>query len=144
LTVIHGVGVDLVQVERLRQALVRHGDRFARRLLADKEYQQYQTVIKKDRLLAKRFAAKEAFLKALGTGLRHGIAWQEIAVMHSDDGQPRLELSGKAREMAVGLGIAASHLSISDDGAYAIAHVTLERSPGQGVRGDGQILQGSK
>jgi holo-[acyl-carrier protein] synthase len=140
LTAIHGVGVDLVQIERLRLALERHGDRFARRLLAGKEYEQYQRVTKKYRLLAKRFAAKEAFLKALGTGLRHGIAWREIAVSHSEHGQPRLELSGKAQEVAIGFGITASHLSIADDGAYAIAHVTLECK----VSGDRRMVRGSE
>ncbi len=125
---IHGVGVDLVQVERIQLAITRHGERFARRLLSDMEFRNYQEVTRKAPYLAKRFAAKEAFLKALGTGLRAGLTWQGIAVSHTSLGQPQLELNGAVSKLMQEIGISTSHLSISDDGAYAVACVTLERN----------------
>jgi holo-[acyl-carrier protein] synthase len=123
---IHGIGVDLVKVERLRLALDRHGDAFAQRLLAEKEYEEYQRVMMKAAFLAKRFAAKEAFAKALGTGFAAGLHWRDVSVTHDERGRPALKLQGRARELFAESGATACYLSIADEKDYAIAYVVLE------------------
>ena len=118
-----GIGTDIVQLDRIRSALGRRGDALARRLLADSEWQHYQRRTDQVRFLAKRFAAKEAALKALGTGLRQGIRWHEVSVINDELGKPALIFSGVAGKI-----VAASrcHLSISDEQDYALAFVIIE------------------
>lgn len=120
---ISGIGTDIVQLDRMRAALDRRGDALARRLLADDEWQRYQTHPDRARFLSKRFAAKEAALKALGTGLRNGISWHDVSVANDANGKPRLCFSGVAGQL-----VAASrcHLSISDEQDYALAFVIIE------------------
>lgn len=120
---ISGIGTDIVQLDRIRSALGRRGDGLARRLLADSEWQSYQQHIDPARFLAKRFAAKEAALKALGTGLRHGIRWHDVAVVNDNDGKPQLFFAGNAAQILAGR---CSHLSISDEQDYALAFVIIE------------------
>lgn len=120
---INGIGADLVAVARLQAALTRRGAALARRLLAPAELADYENAREPARLLAKRFAAKEAFLKALGTGLSQGIRWTDMAVGHDDKGRPLLLLSGRAAAL---LGARRCHLSISDERDYALAFVIIE------------------
>jgi holo-[acyl-carrier protein] synthase len=120
---ISGIGTDIVQLERIHAALRRRGDGLARRLLADSEWQGYQQHVAPARFLAKRFAAKEAALKALGTGLRHGIRWHDVAVSNDSDGKPQLLFTGRAEQILAGR---RSHLSISDEQDYALAFVIIE------------------
>ena len=79
---IYGIGTDIIAVGRIEQALNRHGDRFARRILAAVEWDDFAASVHRARFLAKRFAAKEAFVKALGTGMRHPAPWHNINVTH--------------------------------------------------------------
>lgn len=121
-----GIGTDIAQVARFDSAVVRHGDRFAERLLGEMERERLADHTQPGAYLAKRFAAKEAFVKALGVGLRRGMRWTEIQVVNDALGRPSLVLSGKARELANAAGVKAIHLSLSDEAELALAMVVLE------------------
>lgn len=121
-----GLGTDLARVGRFRRLLDEGKRGVLERLFTggEREY----ALAKRDPapFLAARFAAKEAFLKALGLGLRDGIAWQEMEVVRDPLGKPSLSLSGRAAEICRARGISAVHLSYSHDGDYAVATVVLE------------------
>ncbi len=125
---IHGIGTDIVEIARIGKALERHGDRFAQRMLAASEYRVYETVPNKPAWLAKRFAAKEAGAKAMGTGFRDGISLRDLFVRTDEQGRPWLEFSGRAKELIDLWGVGAAHLSLSDEREYAVAHVVLVKS----------------
>lgn len=122
---IFGIGTDIVSVSRMRAALERHGERFAERILAPCERDAYQASPCRERFLAKRFAAKEAAAKALGTGFSGGLSLHHIVVTHNAAGRPLLRFDGRGSELLRNLGVGASHLSISDEHEYAVAFVTL-------------------
>ena len=123
---IHGIGTDLVRVARMQDVLQRFGDRFADRILTAEEQQDYRRTRRKAHFLARRFAAKEALLKALGTGLRDGMRWRDIAVVHDRLGRPCLDCDGRVGQALRDRDIGRSHLSLSDEDEYAIACVVLE------------------
>ena len=122
-----GIGTDIVAVERIQDSLQRLGDAFAKRLLTDTEYAEYEKRGNKAAFLAKRFAAKEAAVKALGTGFAESITWKQVNVHNDDKGAPVLTLTGKALERADALGVNRLHLSISDEKHHAVAFVILEQ-----------------
>lgn len=122
---IYGVGVDMVRISRVEAALARHGERFAERILTDTELRNFRRARRGADALAKYFAAKEAFVKALGTGFRMGIGWRQIEVRSDRLGRPYLVLSGRALELVDEFGAGESHLSLSDEDEYALAFVTL-------------------
>ncbi|MCG6657895.1 holo-ACP synthase [Halomonas campisalis] len=121
-----GIGTDIAQVARFDAAVARHGERFAERLLGEVERERLVEHAQPAAYLAKRFAAKEAFVKALGMGLRRGMRWTEIQVVNDALGRPSLVLGGKARELANAAGVKAIHLSLSDEAELALAMVVLE------------------
>lgn len=121
-----GIGTDVARIARFEQAMARHGERFAERILGTAERLAFAERSHSPAFLAKRFAAKEAFVKALGTGLRHGISWQDIQVSNDALGRPVLSLSGTAQEVAIAAGVNSMHLSLSDEADVAIAFVVLE------------------
>ena len=121
-----GTGVDIVELARMRSAWERWGERFAERLLTASESAEFGRRKDKAAFLASRFAAKEAFLKALGTGYADGISWQEMAVCRPDGKRPQLTITGQARRLMEGMGATAAHLSISHERNYAVAQVILE------------------
>ena len=123
---IFGIGTDIVEVSRIEASIAQFGDDFARRILADSEFTSYQQSHIKPRFLAKRFAAKEAFSKALGTGLRAPATFQNIAVSHDDLGKPILVLATELQSMLLGRKITQTHISISDEKNLAAAFVILE------------------
>jgi holo-[acyl-carrier protein] synthase len=123
--VIYGVGIDLVRISRIDAAIGRHGRRFAERILTEHELAEYTASRHKAGFTAKRFAAKEALLKALGTGLRMGIGWHDMEVRQDTLGKPYFVCSGRVQELFDERAIAASFLSISDEDEYAAAFVTL-------------------
>jgi len=123
---IHGIGTDIVEVSRIEDSLARFGKAFAQRLLTEQEWLAFEQSKTPARFLAKRFAAKEAFAKALGTGLRAPATLQNIAVAHDDLGKPVLDLSPELQAVLDRRGIRAMHLSISDEKALAVAFVVLE------------------
>ena len=124
---IHGIGTDIVAIARIEAGLARFGDKFARRILAPQELQGFIASVSPASFLAKRFAAKEAAVKALGTGFRGGISLAQIAVSNDLHGKPVLSFSGRALDVCNSLGIGETHLSLSDEKDYAIAFVTLMR-----------------
>ncbi len=123
---IYGIGTDIVAVTRLQGMWERHGDKTLVRLLAPQELGDFARAADKGRFLAKRFAAKEAFSKALGTGVRPPALLPAIAIDHDELGKPRLVFCGQLAETIKNQGLTA-HLSLSDEGEYAIAYVILER-----------------
>lgn len=126
---ITGIGADIVRVQRLEQSLQRHGERFAQKILGEGEWQEFQRCGEKSQphFLAKRFAAKEAAAKALGTGFRNGILLQNIEVTHTEQGKPELRFSAGAERELQRLGVRSTHLSISDEQEHAVAFVILEK-----------------
>jgi len=123
---IHGIGTDIVEYARIADLYARHGERFARRVLSATELAECAAHPDPARLLAKRFAAKEAFAKAVGSGLRHPVSLSRISVVHDAWGKPFLHYDATLREHLSGLGIARSHLSLSDERAMVVAFVVLE------------------
>ncbi len=121
-----GIGTDIVQVARMAADLERYGERFARRILSARELAEFRGCARPAHFLAKRFAAKEAAAKALGTGFRNGLTLQQISVAHDAYGRPYLEYEGTAETLCNRRGISRSHLSLADEADYAIAFVTLE------------------
>jgi holo-[acyl-carrier protein] synthase len=127
---IFGIGTDIVEVARIQRNLDRFGDRFAHRILADSEYQEYLISQQPARFVAKRFAVKESVAKAFGTGFSDGLSFREIAVRHGKAGNPLLHLTGRAAELSAQLGIDRDFVSIADEKEYALAFVTLTVSKG--------------
>ncbi|HXH04385.1 MAG TPA: holo-ACP synthase [Candidatus Competibacteraceae bacterium] len=126
---IHGIGTDIVRIARLEQSLARFGETLARRILADTELPAFQASRQPARLLAKRFAAKEAVAKALGTGFRDGLILPQIAIEHDAAGRPLVRYHGRAAQLVAQLGIADTLLSLSDEQDYAVAFALLLKGP---------------
>jgi holo-[acyl-carrier protein] synthase len=123
---IFGIGTDIVEVSRIEASIEKFGDDFAERILAESELQSYFDSQIKPRFLAKRFAAKEAFSKALGTGLREPATFQNIAVSHDALGKPILVLAPPLQDFLATKAIQYMHISISDEKNLAAAYVVLE------------------
>ena len=123
---IFGIGTDIVRVARMQQDLDRYGERFAERILTANELQEYRRNASKANFLARRFAAKEAAVKALGTGFSNGVQLHDIEVGHDAQGKPLLEFRGRAREFMQERRINISHISLADEQDHAVAFVTLE------------------
>ena len=124
---IFGIGTDIVAVTRLRAMWERHGDRAVERILAPQEIPDFAGATDKGRFLAKRFAAKEAFSKALGTGVRPPATLSAIAILHDHLGKPVLGFSPALHALLSEKNLKA-HLSISDEAEYAVAYVILEQA----------------
>ena len=122
---IYGIGTDIVSIERIRRALDRHGERLARRVLAPQEVGAFEAASDQGAFLAKRFAAKEAAVKALGIGFRDGLVLRDIYVEHDRLGKPELRFQNKAREFADRAGVGEGFISVTDEKDYALAFVTL-------------------
>jgi len=130
---IHGIGTDIVEVSRIEESLSRFGEAFAQRILTEREWLVFKQSSTPARYVAKRFAAKEACAKALGTGLRRGVFWRDMGVVNLRSGQPTLALTGGAAarlaEMTPPGQRAVIHLSMTDDHPYAQAFVIIEALP---------------
>ena len=116
-----GIGTDLVLVSRIQAVLGRQGERFAARILTPVELQRFSSHSQPVRYLAKRYAAKEAILKALGTGLAKGMSWQHMQIDNDAQGAPRVTLSGTALERLQQGGGGRMLLSLSDEREQALA-----------------------
>jgi len=123
---IYGVGTDVVEIDRIRKALARFGDRFARRILCEPELRRVQSHRLPANYLAKRFAAKEAFTKALGTGIHAPANWHGLWVTNLRSGKPVLEFSAPLRNLLDKRKITQTHVSLSDEKGVAFATVILE------------------
>ena len=121
-----GIGVDMAEVSRVREAIERHGERFLKRIFTPAEIAYCRRHRDCYERFAARFAAKEAAMKALGTGWRGGVSWQDFEVSNLPSGKPCLNLSGKALEIYRGLGSSGLSVSLTHTGAYALAQVVIE------------------
>ncbi|HEY8393459.1 MAG TPA: holo-ACP synthase [Thermaerobacter sp.] len=120
-----GIGIDLVRVDRVRHVFERRGARWLDRVFSPAEQRDAGDGPHRWRRLAARWAAKEAFAKALGTGVR-GLRWRDIEVRRDPSGRPVLHLAGAAAERARAAGVVSVHLSLSHDTEWAVAQVILE------------------
>ena len=126
-----GVGTDVVEIARVAAALERWGERFVERILPPEERLRFAHTRQKASHLAKRFAAKEAFSKAIGTGIRAPFRWHAVAVGRDGRGKPGLVPSADISRHLAQLGVTASHLSLTDDAGVAMAFVVLEGHDGK-------------
>ena len=118
-----GIGTDLVQIGRFKQAMARHGGRLLDRLFTATERERFRRHAFPERHLAARFAAKEAVFKALGTGWGQGVAWREVEIVGGGRRPTAVVFSGRARDAATRLGIKRTLVSLTHDGDYALAFV---------------------
>jgi len=121
-----GMGVDIAEVQRIQGAIERHGEVFLRRIYTSKEREYCEKFKNKYERYAGRFAAKEAAMKALGTGWRRGVRWVDLEVVREASGRPTLELGGEAGKIAKQLGVKNIALSITHTAAQALAQVIFE------------------
>lgn len=121
-----GIGTDILRIQRMQAAHARRGEALARRLLHERELHQWQEKGCQVRWLAKRFAAKEALLKALGTGLRRGIRWRDLAIANDAMGCPEVHLEGAAERRMREMGGGSAHVSISDEDHYVVAFALIQ------------------
>ena len=132
---IFGIGTDLVAQQRIAASLDRFGERFMDRILTEREWSQFRARLRdpkqRMRFVAQRFAAKEAFSKALGTGIADGVAWRDVGVHNLPSGKPVLHASVKLASRLAVHRIEAMHVSLSDEAGMTIAFVVLEQ---EGVR----------
>ena len=130
---IYGIGIDLVEISRMEQVMQRWGARFIRRVFTRNEAAFCSGRVFPASAFALRFAAKEAFSKAMGTGMRKGVRWRDIEVTSLPGGRPHLMLHGRSRALCREAKVSHVHLSLTDEGAYAAAVVVLERASGRPV-----------
>ena len=121
-----GIGTDIVRTSRIRRILKKFPDTFPQRILHPSELQIFKSHVSPGAFTSKRFAAKEATAKALGTGIARGVSFHDMSVTNNEYGKPILKLHGKTLEIANDMGIKHTHISLSDEGEYAIAYVVLE------------------
>jgi holo-[acyl-carrier protein] synthase len=121
-----GSGIDIAEVPRIREAIDRFGQRFIERIYTSGEIRYCDSKANRIERYAARFAAKEAAMKALGTGWNHGVRWRDCEVVRLPGGRPTISFHGKASEIAVKLGMKNAALSISHTADQAIAQVILE------------------
>jgi holo-[acyl-carrier protein] synthase len=126
---VYGIGIDLVRVDRIGAGLQRWGARFLDRLFTPQEQLACSAKAAQVPCLAMRFAAKEAFAKALGTGIRAPLHWRDMEVRNDAAGRPYVVLSQRARRFVEERGVRSWHVSLTDDGLYGAAVVVLEGDP---------------
>jgi holo-[acyl-carrier protein] synthase len=124
--VIVGLGLDIAEIDRIEAAIKRHGALFLERIYSTREVAYCESHKNKFERYAARFAAKEAAMKALGTGWRRGVRWRDIEVAREPGGKPTLNLQGVAREIAERLGVKNIALTITHSGNFALAEVIFE------------------
>lgn len=121
-----GMGVDIAEVGRIRRAIEKHGEVFLRRIYTDQERAYCEQFKNKYERYAGRFAAKEAAMKALGTGWRRGVRWVDLEVVRETSGRPTLAIAGEAAKIAQQLGVKSVALSITHTETQALAQVIFE------------------
>src|SRR3984885_12812684 len=121
-----GSGIDIAEVPRIEQSIQRFGDRFLRRIFTEAEIRYCDSKANRVERFAARFAAKEAAMKAIGTGWNHGVTWRDVEVSRMPGGRPTIAFHGKAAEFAARLGAQHVALSLTHTAEHAIAQVILE------------------
>lgn len=123
---IFGVGTDIVEVARIQATFDRFGEHFVQRILMAEELELFQKSKWPVRFLAMRFAGKEAAVKAMGTGFRHGIWMRDVGITNNDWGRPLIIWSERGRAVCERLGIGAGHVSLTDDAGLVVAFAVVE------------------
>ena len=123
---IFGVGTDVVELSRIQATYDRFGEHFVRRLLMEEELELFRRSKFPVRFLAMRFAGKEATVKAMGTGLRHGVWLRDVGIVNNDWGRPLIIWSDRGRGVCEQLGIGAGHVSLTDDAGLVVAFAVVE------------------
>lgn len=123
---IYGIGTDIIEIPRIEAALARFGERFAQRILCEPELRRFSAHRKPAAYLAKRFAAKEAFTKALGTGIHAPANWHGVWVINLRSGKPILQFTEALKALLDARGIGHAHVSLTDERELASATVILE------------------
>jgi holo-[acyl-carrier protein] synthase len=126
---IYGIGVDVLQFARIQRTLARFGDHFIDRLLMPDERAQLARTARPERFIAMRFAAKEAVVKAMGTGFAHGIWIRDVGVVQNRWGKPEVVYSARGERLRRKLGIGAGHVTLTDEAGLIVAVAVLERAP---------------
>ncbi|MFL6717455.1 MAG: holo-ACP synthase [Burkholderiaceae bacterium] len=129
---IYGIGTDIIQISRVESALARHGDRFAQRILGPEEYAKYlrrrdKVAVRGIRFLATRFAAKEAFSKAIGLGMRMPMTWRGVQFLNAPGGRPIAVANGVLKQYMDSNGLSAQ-VTLTDEADYAVAFVIVEKN----------------
>lgn len=129
---IYGIGTDIIQISRVESALARHGDRFAQRILGPDEYAKYlhrrdKVAVRGIRFLATRFAAKEAFSKAIGLGMRMPMTWRGVQFLNAPGGRPIAVSNGVLKQYMDNNGLSAQ-VTLTDEADYAVAFVIVEKN----------------
>ncbi len=123
---IFGVGTDVVELSRIQATYDRFGEHFVRHLLMDEELELFRRSKFPVRFLAMRFAGKEATVKAMGTGFRHGVWLRDVGIVNNDWGRPLIIWSDRGRGVCAQLGIGAGHVSLTDDAGLVVAFAVVE------------------
>jgi len=136
---IYGTGIDIIEIHRVARVWQRQGQRFLDRVYTPYEQQRCLQGAPRAQWerLAVRFAAKEAVMKALGTGWRQGVRWRDIEIFHEQSGKPFVRLSGTTKKLALARGIGVIHISLSHSRAYAVANAIALSGDESGVWGTG-------
>jgi len=127
--VIYGIGVDVLESERIARTLERFGERFIAHLLLPAEAAQLARTQRRERFLAMRFAGKEAIVKAMGTGFAHGVWIRDVGVVQNAWGKPEVVYSERGDALRRRLGIGEGHVTLTDEGALVVAVAVLMRAP---------------
>jgi holo-[acyl-carrier protein] synthase len=127
---IYGIGTDIVSIKRIEAALSKQGERLSQRILSEDEKTEFNALTQPaaTRFLAKRFAVKEAFSKAFGSGIGADVGWHDVRISHDDKGKPIIVVSAALQQRLSDNNIGSTHVSISDEVEHAIAFVVLEKN----------------
>lgn len=126
---IFGIGVDVLEAARIKKVLARFGDHFIERLLMPQERAQLGKTKRPERFIAMRFAAKEAIVKAMGTGFAHGIWIRDVGIVQNAWGKPEVAYSPRGEQVRRKLGIGAGHVTLTDEAGLIVAVAVLEAAP---------------
>jgi holo-[acyl-carrier protein] synthase len=126
---IFGIGVDVLETRRIAETLERFGARFIEHLLMPAEQEQLRKTARPERFVAMRFAAKEAIVKALGTGFSHGIWIRDVGVVQNSWGKPEVVYSPRGERVRVGLGVGEGHVTLTDEAGLVVAVAVLMKAP---------------
>ena len=126
---IFGIGIDVLELERIARVYRKYGQHFVERLLLAGERSQFDRTARPERFLAMRFAAKEAIVKAMGTGFAHGMWIRDVGVVQNHWGKPEVIYSERGRRMCESLGVGEGHVTLTDEAGLVVAVAVLMRRP---------------
>ncbi len=126
---IYGIGIDVLKTDRIERVYAKHGERFIAHLLMPEERAQFERTARPARFLAMRFAAKEAVVKAMGTGFAHGVWIRDVGIVQNAWGKPEVVYSARGAAVRERLGVGDGHVTLSDEAGLVVAVAVLMRRP---------------